>query len=331
MTERDPFHEGEHRVQELLDEAVEARRNGRMISDEIQRGLLKYVEEQPLAVLASRDADGDPRATIVTGTPGFLTAPDTRTVDIDLTVGAIADSEPFLQDIERRPEAGILVIDLETRRRLRINGRIRRTGDRRYRLEVEESYPNCPKYIQVRRPAGTGSTGDPGDPGNAATSPESASAASRSGVTPEPHQRRWIRSADTFFVASGHPERGIDASHRGGEPGFVRFLDERTLRIPDYDGNHMYNTLGNFFALPRAGLAFPDFAGDRMRQLQGSAELRLHQEDPAGETGGTNRYWDFTIDRWREAPVDLSAVREAVESSPFNPRPSDPAPAPASP
>ena len=70
-----------------------------------------------------------------------------------------------------------------------------------------------------------------------------------------PHEAKASRrtSADTFFVASAHAERGVDASHRGGLPGFVRVLGDRTLEIPDYPGNSMFNTLGNPAADPRAG------------------------------------------------------------------------------
>jgi predicted pyridoxine 5'-phosphate oxidase superfamily flavin-nucleotide-binding protein len=59
-----------------------------------------------------------------------------------------------------------------------------------------------------------------------------------------------IRRADTFFAATAHASRGTDASHRRGNPGFAKVLDETTLRIPDYPGNSMFNTLGNLAVDP---------------------------------------------------------------------------------
>ena len=61
-------------------------------------------------------------------------------------------------------------------------------------------------------------------------------------------QRAWVAAADTFFIASAAPGGGADASHRGGNPGFVRVRDAATLEWPDYSGNTMFNTLGNITA-----------------------------------------------------------------------------------
>ena len=79
------------------------------------------------------------------------------------------------------------------------------------------------------------------------------------GLTDE--QRRLISSADTFSIASAHPEAGADASPRGGNPGFVPFLGENALEFTDYSGNTMFNTLGNIAANPGTGLLFLDFEG----------------------------------------------------------------------
>src|SRR5207244_883488 len=82
---------------------------------------------------------------------------------------------------------------------------------------------NRPKYIQARAPEQGAHT---------------RGAISRWGTTFTVEQRLAIERADTLFIASVHAARGADASHRGGQPGFVRVLDERRLRIPDYAGNN---------------------------------------------------------------------------------------------
>ncbi len=132
-------------------------------------------------------------------------------------------------------------------------------------------------------------------------------------------QHTIITKADTFFVASVHPERGVDASHRGGNPGFVTIVDDRTLRIPDYIGNSMFNTLGNFTANPRAGLIFLDFESGRTLQLTGRPGILYDVEDSAEETGGTNRYWQLHIDRWLEIAHASQLTWELLDFSPYNP------------
>jgi len=61
----------------------------------------------------------------------------------------------------------------------------------------------------------------------------------------------------------------MDASHRGGEPGFVQVLDDNHLLWPDYAGNNHFNTLGNLLVDSRVGLLFVDFAGGHLLQLSG--------------------------------------------------------------
>ena len=68
-------------------------------------------------------------------------------------------------------------------------------------------------------------------------------------------------------------ERSMNASHRGGPPGFVEVVDDRTLRIPDYVGNSMLNTLGNLTVNPHAGLVVLDFGPNRTLQLTRRAEI----------------------------------------------------------
>lgn len=90
--------------------------------------------------------------------------------------------------------------------------------------------------------------------------------------------RQWIGQADTFFIASYHPDSGADASHRGGFGGFVQVLDAQTLVWPEYNGNGMFNTLGNIVENPRVGLLFIDFDRGGTLQLTGSATIVWEEE-----------------------------------------------------
>jgi uncharacterized protein len=98
--------------------------------------------------------------------------------------------------------------------------------------------------------------------------------------------------------------------------------DDGTLRIPDFQGNSMFNTLGNIAVNPRTGLCVPDFAGNRLLHLTGEAITRWDMEDmddPAGQTGGTGRFLEFKASQWilRDLPQRLEW--EYLDASPFNP------------
>ena len=94
-------------------------------------------------------------------------------------------------------------------------------------------------------------------------------------------RRALIERADTAFVGSLHPARGVDASHRGGAPGFIQVVDATTLRVPDYPGNSMFMTLGNFEVDSRASLAVLDFERGRVVSFSGSARLHFEVERSA--------------------------------------------------
>jgi predicted pyridoxine 5'-phosphate oxidase superfamily flavin-nucleotide-binding protein len=160
-------------------------------------------------------------------------------------------------DVVRGLVMVVMAIDPATRRRMRLNGRLGREPGGALLLHAEQVYANCPKYIvpraEIRLPAAT------------------AGSIGRRGRLTEA-QRAWIRAADTFFIATVHPDRGADASHRGGPRGFVQVEGNR-LVWPDYAGNMMYNTLGNLAVHPRAGLLVPDFDRGALLQLTGRAAV----------------------------------------------------------
>jgi predicted pyridoxine 5'-phosphate oxidase superfamily flavin-nucleotide-binding protein len=131
-------------------------------------------------------------------------------------------------------------------------------------------------------------------------------------------QRRLISEADTFFIASAQPEGGADASHRGGNPGFIRFLDENTLEFPDYPGNTMFNTLGNIAVNPNAGLLFLDFERGGTLQLTGEARI-VWDAERAASFAGAKRVVEFRVEEAIETR-GIVPLRWRFEGySPFNP------------
>jgi predicted pyridoxine 5'-phosphate oxidase superfamily flavin-nucleotide-binding protein len=172
------------------------------------------------------------------------------------------------------------------------------------RVAVHEAFPNCPKYIQRRQLA--------------EVSQQPRITAIEQGAALNDATALWIRNADTLFVASSHPDGRVDASHRGGSPGFVRSSGD-VLLIPDYVGNSMYNTLGNFAVHPRAGLTFVDFDHGRQLQLTGDVELRFDVEAELQLTGGTGRWWAFRPRRWIASSWNQPLAWKYVDASRFNP------------
>lgn len=92
--------------------------------------------------------------------------------------------------------------------------------------------------------------------------------------------RAFIERATLFFLATADADGRPDCSYKGGAPGFVRVLDDRTLAFPDYDGNGMYRSLGNLRVNPHVGLLFVDFEGRQRIRVNGTASIDL--ADPLG-------------------------------------------------
>lgn len=303
MNSATPFHPGELAVQAQVGEEHIARRNGQVITDRIPNSALKFVDKQPMVIASSFDADQNIWTSLLAGKPGFAVAePSLVTLDISRLVSAPDDI--FWVNIERRPAIGLLFIELSSRRRLRVNGPIMADGSQ-YRLRVGEAFPLCPRYIQRREIEVAAPIGLPNPP-------------TFTGNDLPSDLTDWIGRADTFFVGSAHDTDHMDASHRGGKPGFVRVENARTLLIPDYNGNSMFNTLGNLAVNPAAGLLFVDFDGGETLQLTGRADLVFGEPGQADDTGGTGRSWRFHLHAWRRQASLRSVDWTFVEYSPFN-------------
>lgn len=90
--------------------------------------------------------------------------------------------------------------------------------------------------------------------------------------------RAFIERCCMFFLATADEAGAPDCSYKGGMPGFVRVLDERTLAFPDYDGNGMFRSLGNILVRAPVGLLFIDF--ERPNRLRVHGVATVHDDDP---------------------------------------------------
>jgi predicted pyridoxine 5'-phosphate oxidase superfamily flavin-nucleotide-binding protein len=302
---KQPFHEGEIAVQERTGERDIARRIGAAISSRIIPGALSFLSRQCLVGLSAAGDDGHLWTSVWCGDPGFVRSADGQRVSILRSLMAASPDDPVLGRLSIGRDVGMLAIELTSRRRLRINGTIDGISADDIGVLVRESVANCPKYIQRRQP-------------HERSTPASHKP-SKWGRTMDDERRALVERADTAFIGSVHPARGMDASHRGGAPGFIRVIDATTLRIPDYPGNSMFMTLGNYEIDSRASLAALDFERDQVVAFSGSARLRFGVENPQHPTGGTGRYWDFAVREWVQFELSSAVHWELLDSSPFNP------------
>jgi predicted pyridoxine 5'-phosphate oxidase superfamily flavin-nucleotide-binding protein len=261
-------------------------------------------------IVSSRDRAEHVWASILTGEPGFAQAVDKRTVRVRATPSPGDPLADILADNAENTcfELGILVIDLETRDRMRLNGPAKMGVDGELWVHAREVYFNCPKYIQAREVTEAGSTG--------AGAVEAAEVKRTEVLSPK--QREWITKADTFFIASAAPGEGADASHRGGNPGFIRVRDAATLEWPDYSGNMMFNTLGNITSSPNAGLLFLDFERGDTLQLTGQAKV-VWEPERAAAFPGADRVVEFHVEQAIQVAHAVPLHFRFLQYSRFNP------------
>lgn len=295
------YHAGELAVQTLAGEQIIAKRNGASIKSAMTKGAISFLRTQSLLVCSAMANDGSVWCSFLTGEPGFIDAVSEKEITVN---SRPVTSDPTLRHLQDRPDIGLLAIDFYRRMRMRINGKGRWDGER-LQVTAEQVYGNCPKYIHKRSLQPTGGT-------------YRKERLSRRGHTLTAEQRDWIRKADTFFIGSASSEGNMDASHRGGKPGFVTFEDERTLLFPDYFGNSMFNTLGNLYCNPAAGLLFLDFDGGHSLQLSGRSEV-IWDKARISRFPGAERIVRYNIDEVIYIENDTPIIWEFHEFSPASP------------
>ncbi|MCE0916641.1 pyridoxamine 5'-phosphate oxidase family protein [Pseudomonas sp. NMI760_13] len=276
-----PWHAGEKQLQEHVGVAERMEAFGqKVIRDYMPDQHRTFYQQLPFMVAGAVDAAGKPWATLLEGPEGFVSSPDPR----QLLIGTdLSSDDPATPGLVAGGAIGLLGIELHTRRRNRLNGLIRRASAGQLEVVVEQSFGNCPQYIQLRE----------------YTRVDEPPQGRRNSTALDAATRAIIESADTFFVASyvdqDAGQRSVDVSHRGGRPGFVRVEGNR-LTIPDYAGNLHFNTLGNLLVNPVAGLLFVDFTTGDVLQVSGRTEVIL--DSPLiSAFEGAERIWTLDIEQ----------------------------------
>jgi len=284
-----PFHEGEQELQSRL--GIRAKMEG--VGKKVIRSYMpdqhrEFYAQLPFLIVGSVDDHDRPWASILPGNPGFVRSPTANKLQINASV---IKGDPLEDSYHRKNAAlGLLGIEPHSRRRNRVNGHINQSASGGIDFEVGQSFGNCPQYIQHRHFEYLRDASERGS----CYEKQSFSHLDEQG-------RAMIESADTFFVASAaksgskDSREGVDVSHRGGRPGFIK-VQGNSLLIPDFPGNNLFNTLGNFLVNPKAGLLFADFSSGELMMLSGAVEIMWEKNTGIEHFQGAQRAWKFTLE-----------------------------------
>lgn len=259
------WHAGERALQARA--GVERRMadlGARVLRDHMPQQHRDFFPLLPFLVAGSINESGQPRISLLSGAPGFAHSPHPQRLRMDVAAGARGFAD---EDLRADAPVGLLGLQAHTGRRNRMNGWVEHLDEGGLEVRVGQSFGNCPKYIHPRE---------------ALYAPADAPArATPLGPALDAAALALVAAADTFFIATAHPDAahsenpvaGVDVSHRGGLAGFVRARDASTLLVPDYVGNSFFNTLGNLQLEPRCALLFVDFASGERLHLQALGEV----------------------------------------------------------
>jgi predicted pyridoxine 5'-phosphate oxidase superfamily flavin-nucleotide-binding protein len=291
-SENSPFHAGEQAVQRRVGVRERVERAGRnMIREHMPDQHRELFEALPLLVVGSVDSAGRLWASLLSGEPGFMRSPSPKLLQIWAQAPL---GDPLREQLTVGSPLGLLGIQLETRRRNRANGRIVQRDADSFSVEISQSYGNCDQYIQAREP-----TFDANLVGIAA--PPRVE-----GPRLSPRASELLAATDTFFIATASANatsvndgEGVDVSHRGGRPGFVRVREREgtlatQLTIPDFRGNFIFNTFGNLEVNPRAGIVCADFRTGDVLSLTGTARV-IWEGSELDSFQGADRLLSFDV------------------------------------
>jgi predicted pyridoxine 5'-phosphate oxidase superfamily flavin-nucleotide-binding protein len=295
-----PFHAGERALQAQAGSREQMAVAGpRVIRDYMPDQHREFFAQLPFLVVGSLDASLQPWASVLAAPAGFAHSPDATHLRIDALPAA---GDPLTGQLAQGATLGLLGIEPHTRRRNRMNGTVASLDATGFMVEVQQSFGNCPRYIQAREPV--------------FAAPRHEGAPAQWLDTLDLAAQRLIGSADTLFIATAYPDaaaagddadarsHGVDVSHRGGRPGFVRVDEGGVLTVPDFNGNRFFNTLGNLMAHPHAGLLFIDYDSGELLHVAATAEIVLDGPELA-EFEGAERLLRLHVEHALRRPAAL--------------------------
>ncbi|KAM0707456.1 hypothetical protein Q7P35_004101 [Cladosporium inversicolor] len=252
--------------------------------------LANHARIAPLIAIGTLDKQGRPWTTLWGGEKG-ISQPIAQGV-LGIRSQVVRQYDPVVEELVGKEGDGTVVreegvgrmvsgltIDLETRKRTKLYGRMvagalsmredeatetqQHVAEVQLVLKIEQSLGNCPKYLNKKHI-------EPAE-----SNPELVS------DSPQLPQQALdlLSKADLFFLSSANHDQDMDTNHRGGPAGFVRVISNdpsgAVLCYPEYSGNRLYQTLGNLKTNPVVGLCVPDFDTGDMLYLTGTTEILI--------------------------------------------------------
>ncbi|KAH6629294.1 hypothetical protein C7974DRAFT_424361 [Boeremia exigua] len=280
------FHKGEEQMHKLMQVPVEDNPSSAMLTPQASYML----QRAPLLAIGTLDAKDWPWTTLWGGTPGFSeplgagfvgtkTLVDSKFDPVVQALVGNAEKGQLLQPTDGGKMLSALAIDLVTRKRVKIAGKMAAGTVREVDVNVEgdtsllddvpktqneiqlvtkidESLGNCPKYLNQYSLT------------PALVTPELV----HEGPSLSPEGRALIDRADMFFLSTA-TDTDMDTNHRGGPPGFIRTVSPSCIVYPEYSGNRLYQSLGNLLLNPRIGITIPDYAAGTVLYTTGTATV----------------------------------------------------------
>ena len=233
----------------------------------------EFFNQLPFIVVAAYDENGLPWVTLLAGRPGFITFDDEQHLRI---ASQPVKGDALQHSLRAGNPLGVIGLAYETKRRNRANGVLVETDQQSLLFKVSQSYGNCPQYIATK---------------NWHFNPPSFAPQVQESSQLTAHMKQWIETSDSFYIGSSNRSYmtsdgvkthcDMDASHRGGDAGFVKVVSESELVIPDYSGNNFFNTIGNIILNPKVGLLFIDFETGDLLQITAHAKIEWESVEPS--------------------------------------------------
>ncbi|KAF2718413.1 oxidoreductase-like protein [Polychaeton citri CBS 116435] len=327
-----PWHDGEREMRS----AMRAPETDNPTVPALSPQLANHMQIAPLLAVGTLDADNRPWTTLWGGDSNFARPLGGGIVGIRTVV--TGQHDPVVENLVGKDPTGEVVrgsgrgrmvsgltIDLETRKRVKLFGRMiagalgtreddeQRAGDDgsssaeiQLVLKIEQSLGNCPKYLNKKHIV------------PAASRPSLLSA------SPQLPQRAadLLANTDLFFISSSNHTYDMDTNHRGGPAGFVRVVSNdksgAVICYPEYSGNRLYQTLGNLKVNPLAGICVPDFDNGDMLFLTGRTEVLVGAE-AARLLPRSNLVVKMTVSAARLVASALAFRGLRGDTSPYNP------------
>lgn len=247
------FHEGEYHIQEKMSVAKNADTLSSMIKDTIPSIASVFLEKLRFCVITFSTQEDNIFTSSLYSDRIFIKIIDKNSISINIKNRTYIPNIFFKEELVN---IGMIGLDFASAKRIRINGKAKIFNDELI-ITINEIYSNCPKYIKRR------------------FLQEKLKVLDKTSISTSielnENFTHIISSADTFFLSSGHKNKGLDVSYKGGEKGFVKVVSSKKLQFDDLPGNNLFNTLGNIHTNPYINMFFIDFKNYHTYNIIGKA------------------------------------------------------------